>query len=835
MNGTNGTSGPPDSGAIVLTDEFSEALARLEAGESLFLTGKAGTGKSTLIREFLRRCADSASWDVPSDGADPDWDRAAEPGRTVVVAAPTGIAALNVDGYTIHRLFGLHPQITLEEIRHGRYYPGRFAGTLKALDTLIIDEASMVRADLFDQLVAALERFGPQPGRRLGGVQLVLVGDLLQLPPVVTEAERRHFETRYETPYFFSADSYRADDFPTVSLTTVFRQLGDDRLTAVLNSIREGALLGSAREDLNRHVDPDFEPPEGEFWLTLATTNRIAAARNRRRLERLPGEEHVCRAITRGEQDGFDRPVEERLAFKVGAQIMFLTNNPSGRWVNGTLGHVLGVQVDDDGEPRVSVVLRGGEVVDVGPHTWDITRPEVHDGTVAHLVVGTYRQLPFKLAWAITVHKSQGQTAERLIVDLSGGTFSFGQLYVALSRVTSLSGLVLTRPVLPKDMKTDRRILRFLRDASGEAAARRHCALAILTVGDEGRMSRPRPVEIAVAFEDGTGLSTLVNPQRDLADARTVYGISAEDILIAPTLAEAWAVLSPVIAGHVPVAEEADRTLGLIDFELKRLGQVELMPFGIDGRWIGPTPRRAMDAARQVMRTVLTAPAEDPEGPLGSATSRSATAFEPSEETVQATGHLLTRDPETPSPTFEEMPGLAALLEVGREVGAILLDGGEAVPGRAGAMAGEPGDSWRAAARQTVGEQVARAAARVSLTPQLGERLVAVGGLLGREVVTEEQLQAGAGEELHGLLAPGARICFTGEAVSADGRSWDRDQMTQLAASCGLTPVKTVTKTRCDVLVVAELGTQSGKARKAQEYGKPVLPAEHFFAWAGVD
>ncbi|MDZ5077650.1 AAA family ATPase [Nesterenkonia sp. HG001] len=816
---------------IILTEEFHEALARLEAGESVFLTGKAGTGKSTLIREFLRRSEDSAA------------------DRHVVVAAPTGIAALNVDGYTIHRLFGFHSQITLEEIRHGRYYPGRFAGTLKALDTLIIDEASMVRADLLDQLVAALERFGPRPGQRLGGVQLVLVGDLLQLPPVVTESERRHFETRYPTPYFFSADSYREEDFPTVSLTTVFRQLGDDQLTAVLNSIREGVLLGSARDDLNQHVDPDFEPPDGEFWLTLATTNRIASARNRRRLERLPGDEHVCRAITRGEQDGFDRPVEERLVFKVGAQIIFLTNDPLGRWVNGTLGHVLGVEVDDDGEPLVQVALRDGAVVDVGPHTWDITRPEVHGGMLTHLVVGTYRQLPFKLAWAITVHKSQGQTADRLIVDLSGGTFSFGQLYVALSRVTSLAGLVLTRPVFPKDMKTDRRILRFLRGSSGSGSARRRCALAVLTVGDEGRMSRPRPVEIAVVFEDGTGLSTLVNPQRDLADARTTCGISTEDILVAPTLPEAWAVLSPVIAGHVPVGEQIDRTLGLIDFELKRLGQVELMPFGAEApRTVttrvpragspaparGAAPARALDAARQVMDALLLAEAETPE-----AVDRSATGFEPSEDSVQGTGHLLTRDPETASPSLEEMPGLGALLDVSRQVGAILLGAGDA--GFGSGCGSGPGqgeerqpDSWHAGARHAVAEQIGRAAARVTLTPQLGDRLVAVGDLLGREVVTEEQLKSGTGEDLEQILVPGARVCFTGEAVSADGRTWGREQMTTLAASLGLTPVNTVTKTRCDLLVVAELGTQSGKARKAQEYGKPVLAAEQFFSWAGV-
>jgi ATP-dependent DNA helicase PIF1 len=194
----------------------------------LFLTGKAGTGKSTLIRRFI-----------------------AETDRNVVIVAPTGIAALNVDGYTIHRLFGFRTTTTLHDVRGGSYRPGRFKKTLASLDTLIIDEASMVRADVFDMVAAALERFGPAPGQPLGGVQIVLVGDLYQLPPVVTDGEADYFSTTYGTPYFFSANSFRRDDFPTVALTTVFRQLSDDRMTAILNEIREGVLLGHAREQLN--------------------------------------------------------------------------------------------------------------------------------------------------------------------------------------------------------------------------------------------------------------------------------------------------------------------------------------------------------------------------------------------------------------------------------------------------------------------------------------------------------------------------------------------------------------------------------------------------------
>ncbi|GAA1805938.1 AAA family ATPase [Nesterenkonia flava] len=332
--------------SIDLTDEFRRALDLLEAGSNVFLTGKAGTGKSTLIREFISRTE-----------------------RNVVVTAPTGIAALNVDGYTLHRLFGLHPSISLSEVQSGRYYPARFAETLKALETLIVDEVSMVRADLFDQVAAALERFGPKPGQPFGGVQVVLVGDLLQLPPVVTEHEQTYFETEYHTPYFFSAHNYSRELFPSISLTKVFRQLGDTQMTSILNSIREGLLLETAQQDLNAHVDANFEPLQDEFWLTLTTTNRIASARNRQRLERLSTELHVHHAHSTGELEGFEPPTDEALEFKIGAQVMMLTNHPGDQWANGTLGQVEQIGRTRFDETCVAIRLQDNDLVWASPHT----------------------------------------------------------------------------------------------------------------------------------------------------------------------------------------------------------------------------------------------------------------------------------------------------------------------------------------------------------------------------------------------------------------------------------------------------------------------------------
>lgn len=762
---------------LVITPSFEQALEHLHAGRHLFLTGKAGTGKSTLIRHYLDNTT-----------------------RQTVVAAPTGIAALNVDGYTIHRLFSFPIGVTEEFVRSGQYRPGRFAKVLSQIDTLIIDEASMVRADLFDALAAALERFGPRPGQSFGGVQLVLVGDLYQLPPVVTAAETEWITENFSSPFFFSARSFDSRRFPLVELDTVFRQLGDDRLVHLLNSVRDGSMLDAARAELNKRTDPDFEPDLSEFWLTLATTNKIAGARNRAMLKRLPDPAQSFEAEITGDTAGFEYPTDEKLAIAPGAQVMMLTNDPSDKWVNGTLGKVTAISGHDD-EPVVTVLLRDGRSVEVRPHVWEITRPSVIGGSLVHEVIGTYTQLPMKLAWAITIHKSQGQTLDRVVVDLTGGTFANGQLYVALSRCNSLDGLILKRDVLPRDLKTDIRVRRYLATGDPGTSTVGRVYFSSLTVGSVGRQWRPRPVEIAVITDDGDEATTVINPTSDLYAAMNDFQITTRDVQLAPLLTEAWPALGSLVEGRVPVGIDIDAQLANIDFELKRNGITGAMPLGIElpkslltpEESLALTAPTAIERARSIRDFAVRLQRS------GVTFSESGTAFP---QVSGKTGYLQSRTTGTNGNTAP------ASFVVG---GDMQTDDNPA---------------------EVLGDMLRRAFARV-LTPDqfVVDRLVAVEKHYGVSVLPNgfevaEQVTADS------LLIPGTRICFSGSVLSPTYGQMEKSELHELASERGLAPVDTMTKSKTDVLVVAERGSQSRKAQNAAKWNKPVIEAEEFLTWA---
>lgn len=430
---------PPTTRPLKLevTKPWQAALEIMEAGDRhLLLTGKAGTGKSTLLRHFRETTK-----------------------RPVAVVAPTGVAALTIEGQTIHSFFGFRPDVTTDTVK-----APRGDSPVRKIRTLVIDEISMVRADLFDCVDKALRMAGPKPTQPFGGIQLILIGDLYQIPPVVTSQEREMFRERYATPYFFSATAFDGLDIEFIELEKVYRQK-DHAFIALLNAIRNHTVTDEQLAVLNERVDPAFEPPAGDLYVTLTPTNAAADEENSRRLERLDGKLATYSSDQTGEFIRSALPAPEMLELKKGAQVMMTSNDGQGQWVNGTLGRILETKAkDDEGNTVLHVEFTDGEQAEVRQNTWEMFR-YTWDKKARKLdteITGTYTQFPVRLAWAVTIHKSQGKTLDRVILDLGRGVFTGGQTYVALSRCTSLEGLTLKRPIRRQDIFVDRRIVRFV-------------------------------------------------------------------------------------------------------------------------------------------------------------------------------------------------------------------------------------------------------------------------------------------------------------------------------------------------------------------------------------
>ena len=422
---------------VKLNSEFNKIIKLLEySDESFFITGRAGTGKSTLLRLFSETTK-----------------------KKTVILAPTGIAALNVKGQTIHSFFKFKPNFIpktdIRIVKNRKLY--------RNIDTIIIDEVSMVRADMLDNidLFLRLNRNSPLP---FGGVQMIFFGDLYQIPPVVSsDFEKQYIYENYETPYFFSAHALNSENFQynLIELNEVFRQT-DRRFINLLESIRLNEMDWDLLEELNVRYDPEYIK-EG-FYITLSARNAQAQKINDEKLKNLKSKEYTYKANIIGDFPINTFPTDYDLSLKVGAQVMFIRNDPEKRFVNGTIGKI----VELDYEKILVEINKGNdkEIVDVDYDEWehvkyftDFKNPK----NIEQEVLGTFQQYPLKLAWAITIHKSQGKTFDNVIIDLGKrGAFAHGQTYVALSRCTSLDGIILKTPIKPQDIMVDPVIIDFL-------------------------------------------------------------------------------------------------------------------------------------------------------------------------------------------------------------------------------------------------------------------------------------------------------------------------------------------------------------------------------------
>jgi ATP-dependent DNA helicase PIF1 len=418
---------------IEITEEFRTVLGHLERKCPLILVnGQAGTGKTTLI-QVIRH---TLRWNI-------------------AVVAPTGVAALNAKGVTIHSFFRFPFHIlTKEDIEEPRDRQ-----LFAKLDLLIVDEISMVRVDIIDAIDMLLRRYGPNSDRPFGGVQLLFVGDLFQLQPVTPPSELAVLRKLYGTPFFFSANALQKQALAFVELTKAYRQR-DIPFIEMLNKLRVAEEMGPVIEAINARC---YGIRSRDDAITLSCTNATADGINSERLTRLPGEPKTFMGLTTGtfRMEETKLPSPMRLTLKPASQVMFTMNDTSRRWVNGTLGKVVSLAEDS---VRVELLTdHAGEQYEVPRATWETYKYEFDpvEDRVKPVITGSYTQIPLMLAWAVTIHKSQGKTLEKVHLDLGSGAFTAGQVYVALSRCRKLEDITLARPIRPDEVTCDERIRRF--------------------------------------------------------------------------------------------------------------------------------------------------------------------------------------------------------------------------------------------------------------------------------------------------------------------------------------------------------------------------------------
>lgn len=423
---------------IEINEIFEKAIKLIESGKNVFITGKAWTGKSTLLEYFRDNTK-----------------------KKIVVLAPTWVSAINIKGQTIHSFFWFKPDVTYDSI-HKVYKDNEKNNLYKKIDIIIIDEISMVRADLLDCVDKFLRINGNYPDKPFWWIQIVFIWDLYQLSPVVNRLENELFQYFYTSPYFFSAKFFVDFDMEFIELEKIYRQV-DSTFITLLNKVRNNTQNNEDINLLNERFTRKYISGYGDFFIHLTSTNNDADIINEEELEKLPDSSSSFTWILEWDFASNSMPTSSELKLKIWAQIMMLNNDPAWRRVNGTIWKIIWIETwffDDD---TIIAELSDGKRVEIVKHTWEIYKFFLNeDWNIDSKIMGKFTQFPLRLAFAVTIHKSQWKTFDNVIVDLGRWSFAHGQVYVALSRCTTFEWLILKRPIRQSDIKMDSRVQEFL-------------------------------------------------------------------------------------------------------------------------------------------------------------------------------------------------------------------------------------------------------------------------------------------------------------------------------------------------------------------------------------
>ena len=788
---------------IQLTDEFERCLRAVANGENVFITGKAGTGKSTVLRLI---CGQQDS-------------------KRHAIVAPTGVAALNVDGDTIHKCFAFRPELTAE-LR--RYRPPKY---LTDLEMLVIDEVSMAKADLVDMVDTSLRR-AKKNERPFGGVQLVLVGDLFQLPPV--EADDDSPVDYYATPFFFSSKAIGRTPLTTIELTSVFRQK-DERFILILNAIRDGTVTEAALEELNRRVDPDVDASTENNSITLAARNAKVNEINKHRLAILPDPETVYLGEQEGEVDANKYGELRELRVKPGAQVMMLVNQHG--YVNGSVGKIQSLS-----DHVISVEIEGlDDVIEVQRYRWRIFDPTRKDDQGNRVEVGAFCQFPMKLAWAVTVHKSQGKTFNRVIFDSSYSNQP-GQTYVALSRCTSLEGLVLTNAIKLSHVKVSPHVLRFHRRVLCKTDPIDSYPKAFVGIVTTGNDRYRKLAEIAVIRHEvgkqPVAVSTLINPHRDLCDA-TFAGLAASEMTLCPGIAEARGIVAMMLSRAVLVGFRVDDLLELSDWKEDEFteGVPYILPLTSSQLQAEGDP--AASSLKSLDAMTLAQDARDTFYSLDddAVASVHAAPFLKHTDELESGSYIFPR-PLVDPPSLSDLGDLMSSIPLSTRASlAVAFSVGQVNKDRS-AWVEELLEAFRVSrvdcedfALRLFDSLVAKAEADDEITQAESVELESYIEVWGLSRTPPRAINNRA----HVEIRTGMRVCLTGKTVSVNHpcHGWSKGDVMAKATPRGLEFTENVTKKNGpDIVALLDISQESNKAEKARKWGIPIVTWKDIVDWA---